>query len=237
MAWVAPSLLAADFAELGRAVRTMEEAGARLLHIDVMDGHFVPNLTVGIPVLEALRPRTSLILDVHLMIANPEAMAESFVEAGADYLTVHYETVTHLDRLLERIREKGALPGVALNPHSPTGLLEEIAGRCHHILIMSVNPGFGGQRFIAGSYKKVRKVRSWLQARNLDVKIEIDGGIDLGTIEEAVRNGVDIAVAGSAIFHSQDPKEAFRELQERADRAAYSAREAPVTRNHETFSI
>ena len=160
MVWVAPSILSADFTNLASQVRLMEKAGVEILHFDVMDGHFVPNLTVGLPVLSALRKKTDLILDVHLMISNPDEMAERYAQAGADYVTVHYETSTHLDRLMEGIREAGAEPGVALNPHTPVPLLEEILPKCHHALIMSVNPGFGGQKFIASSLQKVGEIKS-----------------------------------------------------------------------------
>jgi len=146
MALIAPSLLSADFLNLGQAVRNMQEAGAEMLHVDVMDGHFVPNLTIGLPVVEVLRSSTDLLLDVHLMISNPDQMAEAYIDAGADYLSVHYETANHLDRLLERIREKGAQPGVALNPDTPVLVLKEVLKKCHHVVVMSVYPGFGGQK-------------------------------------------------------------------------------------------
>lgn len=220
MAWVAPSILSADFTRLGQQVREVEEAGARVLHVDVMDGHFVPNLSIGVPVLKSLRSYTNLILDVHLMISNPEQMIDAFIDAGADYLSVHLETTTHLDRLVERMEEKGVKPGVVVNPHTPVLLLEEILPKCHHILVMSVNPGFGGQKFISTSLEKVRKLKALVQARALDVKIEIDGGMEPENTAEAVRAGVDIIVAGSAIFHSPDPKDAFRKMQQIADQAA-----------------
>lgn len=219
MAVVAPSILSADFLNLGQDIRTIQEAGAQVLHVDVMDGHFVPNLTIGLPVIEALRSSTDLLLDVHLMISNPEQMAESYVDAGADYLSVHYETVDHLDRLVERIREKGAQPGVVLNPHTPVLVLEEILSKCHHILLMSVNPGYGGQKFISASFEKVRRLRSLIDSRGLDVKIEIDGGMGPENIEEAVQSGADIVVAGSAIFHSKSPKDTFQKMQRIAERA------------------
>ena len=217
MALIAPSILSADFLNLGQDIHNIQQAGAQILHVDVMDGHFVPNLTIGLPVIEALRNSTDLLLDVHLMISNPERMVEAYIDAGADYLSVHYETVTHLDRLVERIREKGAQPGVVLNPHTPVLVLEEILKKCHHTLLMSVNPGYGGQKFISASFEKVRKLRSLIDSQGLSVKIEIDGGMGPENTEEAVRSGVDIVVAGSAIFHAKSPKEAFHQMQRIAE--------------------
>ncbi len=219
MAWIAPSLLSANFVSLGEDIDAMENAGAELLHLDVMDGNFVPNLSIGPPVIKAIRKHTKLILDVHLMISNPEALIETFIEAGANYLSIHYETVRHLDRLIDQIREGGVRPGVVVNPHTPVSLLEEILPKCHHVLIMSVNPGFGGQNFIASSMEKVRKLRFLIEERDLDVKIEIDGGMGLKNTEEAVRSGVNIVVAGSAIFGSPSPVETFRRMQQIADQA------------------
>ncbi len=219
MAWIAPSLLSANFVSLGEDIDVMESAGAKLLHLDVMDGNFVPNLSIGPPVIKAIRKHTKLILDIHLMISNPEALIETFIEAGANYLSIHYETVSHLDRLIDQIRKGGVQPGVVVNPHTPVSLLEEILPKCHHVLIMSVNPGFGGQDFIASSLEKVRKLRLLIEERDLDVKIEIDGGMGLENTEEAVCSGVDIVVAGSAIFGSPSPVETFRRMQQIADQA------------------
>ena len=212
MALIAPSLLSADFLNLGQDVREMQEAGAEMLHVDVMDGHFVPNLSIGLPVLEVLRSSTVLLLDVHLMISNPDQMAEAYIDAGADYLSVHYETANQLDRLLERIREKGAQPGVAINPDTPVLVLKDVLKRCHHVVVMSVHPGFGGQNFISNSFQKVRKLRSLIDSQSLNIKIEIDGGMGPDNTEEAVRSGVDIVVAGSAIFHSSSSKESFQQM-------------------------
>ena len=220
MPWIAPSLLSADFLDLGGAVREMEQAGCRVLHLDVMDGHFVPNLSFGLPVIKAVRKQTDLVLDVHLMISNPEEMADAFIDAGADYLSVQYETVLHLDRLMDRIREKGAKPGVALNPHTPVGVLEEILPKCHHVMVMSVNPGFSGQRFIATSYDKMRKLKAMAARNELRVKIEIDGGIKPANTQDAVRAGAEILVAGSAIFGTPSPAETFRRMQTLAEEAA-----------------
>lgn len=220
---VAPSLLAADFANLAAEIGKVEAAGAQMLHFDVMDGHFVPNLTVGIPVLRAVRKMTDLHLDVHLMISNPDQMAEEYVEAGADSVSVHYEASVHLDQTLARIRKGGVWAGVVLNPHTPVVVLEEILPRCDYVLIMSVNPGFGGQEFIEASLQKVRKLKTEILRRGLGVKIEIDGGIDLRRVAEAVRAGVDILVAGTAIFRASDPGEAFRTMQREAEQACAQA--------------
>jgi ribulose-phosphate 3-epimerase len=217
MALVAPSILSADFLHLADDVRAMEEAGAQMLHVDVMDGHFVPNLSIGIPVIKELRRNTDLLLDVHLMISNPDEMAEQYIEAGADYLSVHYEVANHLDRLMEGIREEGVRPGVVLNPHTPVSVLEEILPKCDYVLIMSVNPGFGGQKFIATSFEKVRKLKALIDAKGLEVKIEIDGGMNPANIQEAVQAGVSMVVAGSAIFGSTSPQVTFRQMQQAAD--------------------
>ncbi len=217
MAWIAPSVLSADFVNLERDIRVMEKAGARLLHVDVMDGHFVPNITLGQPIVRAMRGVTELILDVHLMISNAEAVFESFVKAGADYLTVHVEAATHLHRILQGIDETGAKPGVVLNPHTPLHALEEVLACCHHVLLMSVNPGFGGQKFIPATLDKVRRLKQMIQKRGLDVKIEIDGGVGPANTKDVVAAGVDLLVAGSAIFGSENPSGTFRQMQEIAD--------------------
>ncbi|MEE2822492.1 MAG: ribulose-phosphate 3-epimerase [Acidobacteriota bacterium] len=214
MGLVAPSILSADFLNLGSDVRVMEKAGAQMLHVDVMDGHFVPNLSIGIPVIKELRRSTDLLLDVHLMISNPEEMFSQYISAGADYLSVHYEATNHLDRLVESIRENGAQPGVVLNPHTPISVLDEILPKCHHVLIMSVNPGFGGQEFITSSFNKVRKLKELISSKNLEIKIEIDGGMGPENTQEAVEAGVDIVVAGSAIFGSKSPEKAFHKMQQ-----------------------
>lgn len=216
MAVIAPSILSADFMNLGQEVRRMEKVGAQILHVDVMDGNFVPNLTIGVPVVEKLSEWTELSLDVHLMIANPEQTVDLYIDAGANYLSVHFETVLHLDRLLDRIRERGVQPGVALNPHTPVSALEEVLPKCHHVLLMSVNPGFGGQQFISSSFQKVRKLKSLIDSQDLSVKIEIDGGIGPENVREAVESGVDIVVAGSAIFGSEDSEEAFLQMEKNA---------------------
>jgi len=216
---VIPSILSANFANLLADIRKMEQAGARTLHVDVMDGHFVPNMTIGPPVLRAIRDCTKLDLDVHLMITNPEQMIPAFAEAGANWISVQYESAAHLDRLLHLIEDHGAKPAIALNPHTPVLLLEETLHLCHHVLIMSVNPGFGGQKFISTSFQKVRKLRDLIRFRDLDVKIEIDGGIGPENTAEAVRSGVNLLVAGSAIFRSQRPEDVFRQMQKTAEEA------------------
>ena len=216
MAVIAPSILSADFMNLGQEVRRMEKVGAQILHVDVMDGNFVTNLTIGVPVVEKLSEWTELSLDVHLMIANPEQTVDLYIDAGANCLSVHFETVLHLDRLLDRIRERGVQPGVALNPHTPIAALEEVLPKCHHVLLMSVNPGFGGQQFISSSFQKVRKLKSLIDSQDLSVKIEIDGGIGPENVREAVESGVDIVVAGSAIFGSEDSEEAFLQMEKNA---------------------
>lgn len=218
MGWIAPSILAADFVNLEREIRLAEEAGARVLHLDVMDGHFVPNVTIGIPVIRAIRKTTDLILDVHLMVSNAEESFEWYVDAGADYLSVHYEAVSHLDRLLHAIAELGAKPGVALNPHTPVHLLEEILPECHHVLLMSVNPGFGGQSFIQSSLNKTKKLRKMIYSGGLDVKIEMDGGIGPANVRDVLEAGVELVVAGSAVFRAEDPVATFREMQGIADK-------------------
>jgi len=220
MARVAPSILSADFLHLADDVRAMEEAGAQMLHVDVMDGHFVPNLTIGLPVIEQLKRHTELLLDVHVMISNPDETASQYIQAGADFLSVHFEAAKHLDRLVENIREGGAQPGVVLNPQTPVSVLEEILPQCHHIVIMSVNPGFGGQKFISTSLEKVRNLKALIDSKGLEVQIEIDGGMGPENIREAVESGVDMVVAGSAIFGAPIPQERFFQMQAAADEAA-----------------
>jgi len=219
MPHIAPSILAADFVNLERDIRSVEEAGAKYLHVDVMDGHFVPNLTIGPPVLKAIRRVTGMFLDVHLMVTNPEDLIGPFIDSGADGITVHYEATTHLDQVLNWIREKGAKSGVSLNPHTPVFLLEEILNQTDMILIMSVNPGYGGQKFIESSFGKVKKLRELLDCADSDALIEIDGGVYSGNIEQVVQAGVDILVAGTAVFRSDKPGVTFRELQDSASNA------------------
>ncbi len=212
---IAPSLLSADFGALGEEIARVEAAGADQLHVDVMDGHFVPNLTIGPPVVEAIRKRTRLPLDVHLMIEAPERYLPAFASAGAHLLTVHAETCPHLDRTLQQIKELGAKAGVALNPSTPPGVLEYVLDALDLVLIMSVNPGFGGQAFIPGSYAKVRQVRTLLGSRPVDVSV--DGGVKLEHAGPLVAHGATVLVAGSLIFGSSDPGAVVKRLRDAAE--------------------
>lgn len=205
MVKLAPSILSADFAALGEAVRLVERAGADLVHVDVMDGHFVPNLTVGPAVVRALRRVSTLPLDVHLMISDPDRYLEAFVEAGASLVSVHVEVLPHLHRTLHAIRGLGAKAGVALNPSTPVSAIEEVIADLDFVLVMSVNPGFGGQRFIPRSVEKIRAVRRLVESAGHAVPIEVDGGIDAITAPAVVAAGATILVAGQAIFGSEDP--------------------------------
>jgi len=214
---LSPSVLAADLADLGAAVAACEAGGADLVHLDVMDGHFVPNLTFGMPVVEALARRTRLPLDVHLMIDQPERLAADFLDAGAAWLTVHWEAAAHLDRLLAFIRGRGARAGVALNPATPVELLVDVLPAADYVLLMSVNPGFAGQRFIPQALDKARRLRAMVRTRGLAVEIGMDGGVGRDTIRQVVEAGVDVCVAGSAIFGRPDPVAEMEELRRRAE--------------------
>ncbi len=217
---IAPSILAADFSALGDAVRAVERAGVKLLHVDVMDGHFVPNISIGVPVVASLRKATQLILDVHLMIENPEQYIGAFAEAGANWITVHQEATSHLNRVVHQIREQGCRAGVALNPGTPVGTLTEILADVDVVLVMSVNPGFGGQHYLPGSGRKIAEIRELRSRYTLDFRIEVDGGIAADTVPQAVRAGAEILVAGTSVFHTQDPAAAVQELQRLAADAA-----------------
>jgi len=223
---IAPSILSADFAALGLAIAAVERGGADLIHVDVMDGHFVPNITIGPPVVQSLRRVTNVPLDVHLMITDPDRYIEAFVRAGAAMLSVHVEVLPHLHRTVHAIKALGAKAGVVLNPATPASTLADIAADLDFVLVMSVNPGFGGQRFIPHSLAKLRAVRALLDEAGNPAPIEIDGGIDLQTIGPVVAAGASIMVAGSAIFGTADPERATRELKA----AAVSAALAPVDR-------
>ena len=209
---IAPSILAADFAALGAAIAVVEAAGADLIHVDVMDGHFVPNITIGIPVVASLKKVARVPLDVHLMIEAPDRYAEAFVEAGAARLSVHVEVLPHLHRTIQWIQSLGAKAGVAINPSTPVGALEEIAGDVDHVLVMSVNPGFGGQTFIPRSESKIRAIRALLDAAGNAAPIGVDGGVDSRNVGRLAAAGASIFVAGVAIFGAPDPAGATREL-------------------------
>lgn len=209
---LAPSILSADFAHLGDQIQAVAEGGATLLHVDVMDGHFVPNITIGPPVVASVRKVTNLPLDVHLMIENPDQYIPAFVDAGADWISVHQEACVHLNRTLELIRSHGVRPGVVLNPATPVGTLEEVLDMVDHVLVMSVNPGFGGQKFIPSSLEKVRKLALMRTARNANFRIEIDGGMAIDTIGDAVRAGVEVLVAGNGVFSNGNATENTRRL-------------------------
>ena len=212
MVEIAPSILSADFARLGEEIAAAERGGATVIHCDVMDGHFVPNLTIGLPVVKSLKRATHLPLDTHLMISEPGRYAEQFVEAGASMVSVHVEIDAHLNRTLTGIRNKGAKAGIAINPATPLATLEEALGFADYILIMSVNPGFGGQKFIPPVLDKVRRLRRMIDERGLDVRIEIDGGVDRTNIGEVTAAGAEIIVAGTAVFGVGDPAQGVRDL-------------------------
>lgn len=213
---IAPSLLSADFTRLNEEIESVREGGATVLHVDVMDGHFVPNITIGLPVVKSLRKSTDMIIDCHLMIEEPSRYAVDFVRAGADMVSVHVEADVHLQRTLTAIREAGAKAGVAINPGTPLSSLEEVLPYADFILLMSVNPGFGGQSFIGTSIDKLRRLKAMIEERGLNVRIEIDGGIDAGNVANVVGSGAEIIVAGSAIYGKEDPAEAVREMIEAA---------------------
>ncbi len=217
---IAPSILSADFAALGQAIAAVERGGADLIHVDVMDGHFVPNITIGPPVVRSIKRVATVPLDVHLMIADPDRYIEAFAEAGAAMMSVHVEVLPHLHRTVQAIKALGAKAGVVVNPSTPVVALEEIAFDVDYVLVMSVNPGFGGQTFIPHSESKVRKVRALLDRCGNRAPVEIDGGIDRANVAGVVAAGASIIVAGSAIFHSPDAERATRDLMAAAAAAA-----------------
>src|ERR1043166_8653663 len=219
MTEIVPSILSADFARLADDAARVERGGAKMLHLDVMDGHFVPNLTIGPPVVESVRKTTRAHLDVHLMIENPDRYAADFVRAGANSVSVHYEACRHLDGVLEMIRHAGALAGVVLNPATPVSVLEDVLEVADYVLLMSVNPGFGGQKLIPYVLEKVRKLDSMRREKRLALPIEIDGGVHRENLAEVVRAGCDWIVTGSAVFHSADPEATVREMRRIAAQA------------------
>ncbi len=209
---LAPSILSADFARLGEEVRAALDGGATLLHVDVMDGHFVPNITIGPPVVASLRKATQAPLDVHLMIENPDQFIPAFLDAGADWISVHQETCRHLHRTLQMIRNKGAQAGVVINPATPVETIAEVLDQVDFVLVMSVNPGFGGQKFIPGSLEKIKKLAALRTAKGASFRIEVDGGIALDTIADVVRAGAEVLVAGNAVFGKGDAKRNVQDL-------------------------
>ena len=209
---IAPSILAADFAQLGTQIAAAERGGADLIHVDVMDGHFVPNLTIGVPVVRSLKRVVKVPLDVHLMIEEPDRFVEAFVEAGASMISVHVEVLPHLHRTIHFIKSLGAKAGAAINPSTPVAALEELAADLDHVLVMSVNPGFGGQTFIPRSESKIQAIRRMLDAAGNPAPIEVDGGVDETNIARLVAAGASVFVAGSAVFATGDPAEATRRL-------------------------
>src|SRR6202041_893133 len=220
---LAPSILSADFSRLGEQAQAAVDGGATVLHVDIMDGHFVPNLTLGPPVVASLRKVVKVQLDCHLMIERPDEFIPAFAEAGADWISVHQETCVHLDRSLRLIASHGCKPGVVINPATPVHTLDEILPLVHHVLVMSVNPGFGGQSFISYSLKKIEMLARIRESRRLDFRIEVDGGIHHDTVVDVVRAGAEILVAGSAVFEHKTPAESARELLAFAQSAIESA--------------
>jgi ribulose-phosphate 3-epimerase len=216
---IAPSILAANFAKLGEDVRVVEEAGADIIHVDVMDGHFVPNISLGIPVVASLRKATRLPLDVHLMIEQPELYIEGFIRAGGNRILVHQEATVHLDRALAMIRELGAEAGAAINPATPVTMLSEVLDKVDTVLVMTVNPGFGGQKFIPNTYEKIRQLNQMRSRYNASFRIEVDGGVDLENTAELAQAGANTFVAGTSIFHTADPAAATRQLKKLATQA------------------
>jgi ribulose-phosphate 3-epimerase len=209
---IAPSILSADFGRLAEEIRAVDKAGADLIHIDVMDGHFVPNLTIGPGVVKALRPHTKLLFDVHLMIDNPECFIDAFAEAGSDIITVHAEATVHLHRLIQQIKEHGLKAGVSINPATPVSVLENILEEVDLVLVMTVNPGFGGQQLIPGTLTKISALRNMIDQRQLPVLLEVDGGINIENVAAADKAGSNIFVAGSAVFSTDNYPEIISRL-------------------------
>jgi ribulose-phosphate 3-epimerase len=216
---ILPSILAADFTRLGEEIHRVEEAGVQMIHVDIMDGHFVPNFTMGPPITESIRRVAHVKLDHHLMIEDPDTYAPIFIKAGADSVSVHYEACRNLDRTLHMIQDHGARAGVVINPATSVSLLEDVLGIVDYVLVMSVNPGYGGQKFIPNSLRKVRQLAAMRSQSRLNFAIQIDGGVGLENIAEVARAGVDWVVAGSSVFGSNDPAQAVRSMLQAADEA------------------
>jgi ribulose-phosphate 3-epimerase len=216
---IAPSILASNFAKLGDDVRVVEQGGADVIHVDVMDGHFVPNISIGVPVVASLHKATRLPLDVHLMIERPEEYIERFVRAGASRVLIHQEATVHLDRALSMIRELGAQAGAAINPATPVATLTDVFDKVDTVLVMSVNPGFGGQKFIPGAVEKIRQLNQWRARYNGAFRIEVDGGVDSENAAELAQAGANTFVAGTSIFHTPDPAAAVRQMRKLATEA------------------
>ncbi len=215
---IAPSILAADFLNIEDSVQMVTEAGADLIHVDIMDGHFVPNLTFGPQLVSALKKKTTLPLDVHLMVDNPHDAIPQFSEAGADWLSIHPETSIHLHKDITHIKELGKKAGIALNPATPLQVMNDIIHELDYILIMSVNPGFGGQSFIEHSREKIRRLKKYLEMQNLNIPIEIDGGVTLENMEPLLQDGVSIFVSGSGIFKQKDPQNILKKMRDLTSR-------------------
>ena len=209
---ISPSILSADFSKLGSEVISLEKAGADYIHIDVMDGHFVPNISYGMPVIKAIKKHATKPLDVHLMIEKPERYIEDFANVGADIITVHYESTIHLDRTLSQINDAGCKAGVVLNLTTPVSVLEDILPKCFMVLIMSINPGFGGQKLEKITYDKVKKLRKMINDRGLNTHIEIDGGVNIDNAKKLIDAGADVLVAGSFVFRSENPTKTISDL-------------------------
>jgi ribulose-phosphate 3-epimerase len=216
---IAPSILASNFAKLGEDVRAVEQGGADLLHLDVMDGHFVPNISIGLPVVASLHKATRLPLEVHLMIERPEEYIERFVQAGASRVLIHQEATVHLDRALTMIRELGAQAGAVINPATPVATLTDVFDKVDTVLVMSVNPGFGGQKFIPGAFEKIRQLNRWRAQYNGGFRIEVDGGVEAENTAELAKAGTNTFVAGTSIFHTPDPAAAVRQIRKLASEA------------------